>query len=298
MRVLKDIVIESKSLDVQSFEKEIESAVQAILVVMPAYAPPINAICRVITCLDTSVSQGESLEEIKTKLIKETESYLSIAEIAAQKIEQYSTELICPGMTVYTHTLSETVMRALTATWNNGVQYRVMISESQPNCDGLDTARQLANLGIEVRFGIDAAMGDLVSHADLMLTGTEAITPHGSAICKIGTYLAALTARENGVPYFVLADTQKFIPSFVTDFFSISNQVTIPALWADRDVGGFELNTQLFDETPARLITGVVTEQGIISPMACGMITFNTPTNDRLFDLLVNAGILVKSSIV
>lgn len=294
MRVLGESVSESRSTDIPAFENEIDTAVQAILRAMPAYAPPLNAICRFIACLEVGFAQGDSLKNLKTRLIREAETFQRLAQLAPQRIAEISAELIKPGMYIYTHTLSETVMRVLVNAWNDGIQYRVLVSESQPNCDGRETARQLARLGIEVNLGLDASIGELVSQADLMFTGTEAITPQGSAICKVGTYLAALVAREVGVPYFVLADTLKFIPPFVTGFFSSANQVVLPELSAGREVEGVELIGQLFDETPARLITGVVTELGIINPLACGCITHKMPAGDWLIRALGRAGILSK----
>lgn len=292
VRALRETVIESRSSDIQTFAGEIEAAVQAILHVMPAYAPPLNAICRFITRFDNSILRGDSLEETKSRLIEETESYLQNAELAPHKIAQYTSEIIRPGMSVYTHTLSETVMHGLSAAWKKGITFQVLVSESQPNLDGWDTARKLVELGVEVKLGIDAAIGELVSQADLMLTGTEGITPQGSVICKVGTYLAALAAREAGIPYFVLADTNKFIPLFVIGFFSIADQLVLPDFLEDRQVEGVELNTQLFDETPTKLITGVVTEKGIISSLACSMITFKEPAGDLLTSMLARAGIL------
>ncbi|MBE3141021.1 MAG: hypothetical protein IMZ53_10605, partial [Thermoplasmata archaeon] len=129
---------------------------------------------------------------------------------------------------------------------------------------------------------------------DMMLTGAEAITPQGSAICKIGTYLAALAAREAGVPYFILADTLKFIPPFIAGFLSLSNRVVLPNFSNNREAEGFELINHLFDETPAKLITGVVTELGIISPLACGAVNHRELISDRLIRILSSAGIITE----
>jgi translation initiation factor eIF-2B subunit delta len=295
MRVLTETVIDSQSLDLAEFDNEIETAVQAILLAMPAYAPPLNAVCRFIACLETGLTQGDTLADLKTRLIAESEAFQRLTQIAPQRITTIASELISPKMTIYTHTLSETVMRSLTGAWKNNIQFRVLVSESQPNCDGWETARQLAKLGIEVRLGIDASMGDLVTQADMMLTGAEAITPQGTAICKVGTYLAALAAHEVGIPYFVLADTLKFIPPFVAGFLSISDRVVLPDFSNSRKAEGFELVNQLFDETPAKLIAGVVTEQGIISPLACGTVNHKELANDRLIRVLSRAGIITKS---
>jgi translation initiation factor 2B subunit (eIF-2B alpha/beta/delta family) len=189
-------------------------------------------------------------------------------------------------MNIYTHTLSETVMRSLDRAIESGLSFQVLVSESQPNRDGVITAQRLASRGVRVTLGLDAAMGALVSQADLMLTGAEAITPHGSAICKVGTYLAALAASTHGVPYYVLADIYKFIPTLVLSFFTEPGSFAQAGLFKKPGIEGVQYCEDLFDTTPAGLISGIVTEKGVISPFACGFFQQDDSSSERVLRLL------------
>jgi translation initiation factor 2B subunit (eIF-2B alpha/beta/delta family) len=168
----------------------------------------------------------------------------------------------------------------------SGIHFQVFVSESQPNCDGVVTAQQLVKSGIKVTLGLDAAIGDLVSRSDLMLTGVEAITSQGSAICKVGTYLAALAASQNGIPYYALADTYKFVPPLMTSFFDTPESLNQPDLFRSRKIEGIQFCEQLFDTTPPQFITGIVTEKGVISPMACRNILREISSGERINHLI------------
>jgi translation initiation factor 2B subunit (eIF-2B alpha/beta/delta family) len=78
-------------------------------------------------------------------------------------------------MTVYTHTLRETVLRSLTAIKDAGIHFNVLVTESQPNCDGRVTAKQLVKMGIEVKIGIDAGNGEIFipSRFDAVRSGSD-----------------------------------------------------------------------------------------------------------------------------
>jgi methylthioribose-1-phosphate isomerase len=114
---------------------------------------------------------------------------------------------------------------------------------------------------------------------DLVIVGTDRTTASGDVCNKIGTYLKALAARDNGVPFYVAA------PSPSIDF-SISDGVAevpievrserevthISGLDDDGDVktvrlapAGSAAHNPAFDVTPARLVTGLITERGVIA---------------------------------
>lgn len=175
MRVLIESVNDSLTDDTQTLALEVETSISAILKVMPAYAPPLNVMHRFASCLDEGLKKKDTLPELKARLAYVVEEFQRWAQDAPDQISRYAVELIQPGMTVYTHTLSETVLRSLTEVNDAGIHFNVLVTESQPNCDGRVTAYQLGKMGIEVKIGIDAGIGEFLPQADLMLSGAEAI---------------------------------------------------------------------------------------------------------------------------
>jgi methylthioribose-1-phosphate isomerase len=115
---------------------------------------------------------------------------------------------------------------------------------------------------------------------DMVIVGTDRVTADGDVCNKIGTYLKALAAKDNGVPFYV------GLPSPTIDF-SVSDGLaeipieqrsadevaTVTGRTADGSVttvrivpDGSAVANYGFDVTPARLVTGLVTERGIIAP--------------------------------
>jgi methylthioribose-1-phosphate isomerase len=160
-----------------------------------------------------------------------------------------------------------------------GLPVHVWVSETRPRLQGANlTAWELAQRGIPHTLFVDSASGLLMRRGDvdLILVGTDRVARNGDVCNKIGTYDKALAARDNNVPFYVA------LPSPTIDW-SLANGDAIPieARGADevltvagRDEygqtgkvaiapAGTRAINYAFDVTPARLISGLVTERGV-----------------------------------
>ncbi|MEN8376760.1 MAG: S-methyl-5-thioribose-1-phosphate isomerase [Gemmatimonadota bacterium] len=158
-----------------------------------------------------------------------------------------------------------------------GLPVHVWVSETRPRSQGLLTAWELARAGVAHTVVTDSACGHLLARGevDVCLVGTDRTTARGDVANKIGTYPKALAAREAGVPFYVAA------PSSSIDW-SLASGAAIPIEERDGDevrvVGGVvdgarrsarildratDVANPAFDITPARLITGLITERGV-----------------------------------
>jgi methylthioribose-1-phosphate isomerase len=139
------------------------------------------------------------------------------------------------------------------------------VSETRPRNQGLLTAWELAQHGIPHTVVTDNAGGLLMrrGRVDLCLVGTDRTTRTGDVANKIGTYLKALAARDNDVPFYVAA------PSSSIDW-TLADGAAIPIEERDRAELGLSPDTPAFnpafDVTPARLVTALVTERGVCAP--------------------------------
>jgi methylthioribose-1-phosphate isomerase len=163
---------------------------------------------------------------------------------------------------------------------DRGIPVHVWVDETRPRNQGASlTAWELGRHGVEYDLIVDNAGGHLMQHGmvDLVITGADRVTRRGDAANKIGTYLKALAARDNGVPFYVA------FPSSTFDFTMADGLAEIPIEERDPDevrcVGGMTASgiTETvricpdgaparnwgFDVTPARCITGLITERGI-----------------------------------
>ena len=162
---------------------------------------------------------------------------------------------------------------------DQGLRIHVWVRETRPRLQGAGlTAWELGQHGVPHTLVSDSAAGYLLSRGkvDLVIVGTDRTTAAGDVANKVGTYPLALTARDNGVPFYVAA------PSPSIDW-TIEDGARIPIEERDPDEvtrvwgvdeDGVERRVRVvpegtpaanyaFDVTPRRLVTGLVTERGV-----------------------------------
>jgi len=165
------------------------------------------------------------------------------------------------------------------AAHDRGLKIHVWVDETRPRNQGARlTAWELGQHGVPHRVIADNVGGHLMQHGlvDLVITGTDRTTFTGDVANKIGTYLKALAARDNGIPFYVA------LPSSTFDWQMRDGIKEIPIEQRDatevKYINGLhdgEIKSVLlmpedspaanyaFDVTPARLVTGLITERGI-----------------------------------
>jgi methylthioribose-1-phosphate isomerase len=153
-----------------------------------------------------------------------------------------------------------------------GLPVHVWVDETRPRNQGYLTAWELAQHGVPHTVIVDNAGGLLMQQGqvDLCLVGTDRTTRSGNVANKIGTYLKALAAKDCGVPFFAA------VPSPSLDW-SVRDPGEIPIEERDaREVHAYPdmpVRNPAFDVTPARLVTGLITERGVCAASEQGLLT-------------------------
>ena len=151
-----------------------------------------------------------------------------------------------------------------------GIPLHVWVDETRPRNQGYLTAWELAQHGVPHTVIVDNAGGLLMrqGRVDLCLVGTDRTTRSGDVANKIGTYLKALAAKDCGIPFYAA------VPSPSIDW-SVTDGAAIPIEERDpREVHGYPgmpAHNPGFDVTPARLVTGLITERGICAASKQGL---------------------------
>jgi methylthioribose-1-phosphate isomerase len=181
-----------------------------------------------------------------------------------------------------------TALSPIFAAQQAGVDVHVWVDETRPRNQGASlTAWELASAGIDHTVIVDNAGGHLMQHGqvDLCFVGTDRTTATGDVANKIGTYLKALAAHDNNVPFYVCLPSPT-IDWTLSDGFKIpieqraQSEVThISGLTEAGTVETVRLTpakspaaNPAFDVTPARLVTGLVTERGVCAASAEGLL--------------------------
>jgi methylthioribose-1-phosphate isomerase len=165
---------------------------------------------------------------------------------------------------------------------DKGIAVHVFADETRPRNQGAAlTAWELGRHGVAHTVIADNTGGHLMQHGlvDLVIVGTDRVTAAGDVCNKIGTYLKALAARDNNVPFYVA------LPSPTIDFSISDGLAEIPieqraadelATMTGRTAQGGIATVRIvpdgspvanygFDVTPARLVSGLITERGVIA---------------------------------
>jgi methylthioribose-1-phosphate isomerase len=148
-------------------------------------------------------------------------------------------------------------------------------------------AWELNQHGVPHTVIVDNAGGHLMQHGqvDLCIVGTDRTTAHGDVCNKIGTYLKALAARDNGVPFYVALPTSTIDWTIGDGLREIpieeraATEVThLRGKTASGDIAEIQVTPDGspacnfgFDVTPARLVTGLITEKGVCAASAQGL---------------------------
>lgn len=170
-----------------------------------------------------------------------------------------------------------------------GVPLHVWVDETRPRNQGASlTAFELGGHGVPHTIIADNAGGHLMQHGevDLVIVGTDRVTATGDVANKIGTYLKALAAKDNAVPFYVA------LPHSTIDW-TLRDGLTIPieersadevlrmpgrlpdgqVVTVDIAAPGSPAANPAFDVTPARLVTGFITERGVCAASSAGLLS-------------------------
>jgi len=151
---------------------------------------------------------------------------------------------------VFTLSRSGTVAAAL----EGASAERVLVAESRPGGEGVDVAESFAE-DFDVTLTTDANVPSVVTEADAVLVGADAVFPDGHVVNKAGTRAAALAARDAGIPALVVCATDKLAPE------RLPIEDGDAAALYDGDAP-LDVRNPVFEVVPSDLVGGVVTENG------------------------------------
>jgi len=216
------------------------------------------------------INNGENRFDIAAK-------YVEDIIMRCKKIGKNGEKLIKNNMRILTHCNAGalatvdfgTALSPLRFANANGKKIFVYVDETRPRLQGLLTAWELKNEGIKHAVIADNAAGYFMKNKDIdmVITGADRIAKNGDFANKIGTYEKAVLAKENKIPFYVAApistfdDTIESGKDIVIEERNISeitmvNEKTIMPKW-------ISVKNPAFDVTPARYVTGYITEKGI-----------------------------------
>jgi eIF-2B alpha/beta/delta-like uncharacterized protein len=256
-QVLVALAEGSRAASGEEFQRELLKAGQALIEAQPSMAPLVNLVNRSLFALQEEMD----LEEAKRALLTTAQGYINHLERSVERIAQVAFPLIPDHALVLTHSFSSTVLAALLHAKREGRTFAVLCTESRPQYEGRALAERLAQAGVETRLVVDALAPSMITDTGIVLVGADSLSTEG-LVNKVGTYPLALAASAHKVPFYVLCETEKFLPLGYT--LPEESPKDPQEVWPHHKA--VEVVNRYFDLTHLEYLTGIVTEEGMLSP--------------------------------
>lgn len=265
------------------FSEDVEKAAEYIRKARPTAQNLFYAVDRVMKSI-----QGKPPEEARKAAVAEAEAIASEDAEACRKIGEHGADLIRDGFRIGTHCNAGwlafvdwgSALSPIFVAKRQGKKVFVWADETRPRCQGARlTAWELVQEGIPHSVIADNAAGYYMKRGeyDMFIVGSDRIAANGDVANKIGTYTKAVLCKRHGIPFYVAA------PSSTIDLNSPDGEA-IPIEergeeevlsmfgWDSQDTLGTvriapkqsSARNPAFDVTPAELVTGIITEKGIV----------------------------------
>ncbi len=229
---------------------------------------------RALDVAAAGVARGDRPADLRAHLAQSCDQERrDLAEAREAVARTAATLLDGRGGWIATLSSSASVREAFLAAKRAGREPRALVAEARPRLEGRALAASLAGAGIPVWLVADAALPLLLSQAAQLWIGAEAVTEAG-VINKIGSFAAALAAREHSVPSYALAGRRKFLPG-ATPALRIAEMP--PAEVWDSPAPGVQPRNVYFEIVPMGLLRGIVVEGEVLGATEAATLARERP---------------------
>ena len=274
------VLAANTSLSLENCRSEVVKAVEHLATSRPTAVNLFWALDRMAL---VTRSDFRSSKELRAALISEAQQIHAEDREMCHAIGRHGAELIPDNATLITHCNAGglataeygTALSVMFTCQDQGKSLQVYADETRPLWQGARlTAWELQQRGIPVTVICDSMAAHVMKtrKIDAVIVGADRITARGDAANKIGTYGLAVAAQYHGVPFYVAAPSSTFDLKLIS-----GNDIPIEERGIEEVVApygqcvapkGVSVFNPAFDVTPAELITALITERGVISPIS------------------------------
>ncbi len=257
-----------KFKDLKEFDTFLKQAIVLIKKSRDTEPMLFNGLKACLAQYKASIAKKVDLKGIQEGLFKVCKAYVQDIETEEAIRPLIGAKLIKKWMTIMTHCHSSGAINILKEAHKQGKKIQVFNTETRPLFQWRETSLDLVKAGIPDTMVVDGAapffvdnLYDSDTHIDMVFIGSDAIKLNGDVYNKIGSFAIALAARHSKIPVYITGSLLKV---------DIENSVTIEKRSGKElrpDAPKWvEIINYAFDMMPAKLITGIITEYGVIKP--------------------------------
>lgn len=228
----------------------------AIVRAQPTMAPLITVSNRVLQ----SMRRIPDIRDLRDHVRGLAGAAMNQMETSTARIALHAQQLITKGMVILTHSHSSAVQKTLVQARDAGTAFSIVCTESRPMLEGVELARELAQLNIPTTIIADAAMAAMMPEVHMVLVGADSVSSQ-RVVNKVGTRMLCQSAQAYKIPVYVLCGSEKFLP----DRLVFIERSKGPGEILPDAIAGVSVRNVYYDSTPLELISGLVTEEGLHS---------------------------------
>jgi methylthioribose-1-phosphate isomerase len=274
---------QSQASDTAALFADLQSAAAILKKARPTAVNLAWAVDRILKSVTIRLSASASVADIRLFVLTKAQRIADEDVEINKRMARHGAELIKDGDTIIHHCNTGalatvdwgTALGVIRMAHEQGKSIHVLVDETRPRLQGARlTAWELTQYGIPFDIISDNAAGYFLSSRQVQkcFVGSDRTAANGDVANKIGTYMLALAANDNGVPFYPVVPTSTVdlaLKSGVEIPIEERDQAEVLALTfqgATTYPAGASARNPAFDVTPARLVTGIVTENGVAYP--------------------------------
>jgi len=221
-----------------------------------------------------------SFDTVIAGILSRGEKFAEASLRSRSKIAATASPFIQTNSTILTHGCSRVVLALLAhAAKVEQKNFTVIVLEGRPDASGVKMASLIReHVGVPAKIMLDSASGYAVESCDMVICGAEGVVENGGVINKIGTYPLSVLAKCHGKPVYVAAESYKFARLFPLNNGDLEKEINQENIaFADTAGGnivkmdvveGVDVDNPPCDFTPAKFITLLFTDLGVLTPSA------------------------------
>ncbi len=258
--IFQTVLAGPESNNVDELKAALGVVVEELLNAQPAMAPLFH-LCNTVLL---AIANSRTVDEVEKDCQEALETFEKTLCDSAAGIAERMYELIPPGELIFAYSFSSTVVSSLLNARARGRYFRVACTESRPSMEGRKLAKQLSSGNIEVIHTFDSAMSLVLPNCSVAFMGCDCVGLPG-VVNKVGSFLLALACKEMNIPLYALAGSEKIVGDDRLFEFE-RHERPGEEVWDGKEgiPKGVRVLNHQFELVPLNLLTGVVTEKGIL----------------------------------
>jgi translation initiation factor 2B subunit (eIF-2B alpha/beta/delta family) len=260
-KAINCLLVFSDTFDADTPEKYYKNLLEIgkkLINAQPSMAPIFNAVNNVLLVVENELKKKISVEELKISTKSISDELLIRSKNALKNIKEEVANLIQDKFRILIHSYSSTVIESLIFAGTQR-EFEVFVTESRPLFEGRRTASILAENGVKTVLIADMASFHFLDEMNMILTGSDCIC-HNGVVNKVGTKGLAMATSYYGIPFYVLSEKSKFLPSKYMNEPRIENKDPREII---EGIESIEIRNIYFDITPYEFLKSIITEDGI-----------------------------------